>query len=524
MSVVIVGTGLAGLTAALELLLRGVLVTLVEKTARLGGNLAKASLGINGVPTRFQDALRRDLVGLFVSDTLRLGRGLSDPRLVEVLAANSRAAIEWLGGHGVDLSMVAQLGGHSAPRTHRGAGALPPGFAIVLALTQRLERLAEGGRLTILKSAKLSGVVMEAGRVTAIEYTQAPEPRDAPAAAAQAAAPAAAAAAPARLAASSVVLATGGFSANAALVGHYRDDLAALPLTNGQQTTGDGQRIAARDADARLIHMDQIQVHPTGFVKLDSDPAVVNAPWKFLCGELVRAIGGALLSPQTGARFANELSTRDRVTAAINEACSVPDNTLGLTAKAAVLVVSAADAAKAESHLKFYVGQGLMHRGARRDLARLLGQLNPSLDAEAAARGVDEYNEVISAVNGPDEADGDTASPSDERATAGGAGAGAAPSPSGPRDRFGRGVFGHPIGDDLYYGVVTPVLHFTMGGIEITRTANVVTTSGAVVPNLYAVGEVSGGLHGANRLGGSSLLECVVFGRVVAESITGESS
>lgn len=518
MPVVVVGTGLAGLTAALELLLRGVLVTLVEKTARLGGNLAKASLGINGVPTRFQDALRHDLVGLFVSDTLRLGSGLSDPRLVEVLAGNSRAAIEWLTGHGVDLSVVSQLGGHSAPRTHRGAGALPPGFAIVLALTQRLERLAEGGRLTILKSAKLSGVVMEGGRVTAIEHTQAPqapqapqEPRDAPVRLA-------------RLAASSVVLATGGFSANAALVAHYRDDLAALPLTNGHQTTGDGQRIAARDADARLIHMDQIQVHPTGFVKLDPDPAVVNAPWKFLCGELVRAIGGVLLSPQTGARFANELSTRDRVTAAINEACSVPENTLGLAAKAAVLVVSAADAAKAESHLKFYVGQGLMHRGSRRDLARLLGLLNPGLDAEAAARGLDEYNAVVSAAAG----DGDNAAPSDQRANAGGSGGGggADPSPSGPAgpspgDRFGRCVFGHPIGDDLYFGVITPVLHFTMGGIEITRTANVVTTSGAVVPNLYAVGEVSGGLHGANRLGGSSLLECVVFGRVVAESITG---
>ncbi|KAL7663045.1 Cytochrome b5 heme-binding domain-containing protein [[Candida] zeylanoides] len=515
MPVVVVGTGLAGLTAALKLLSRGVSVTLVEKTARLGGNSAKASSGINGVPTRFQDASRHDSVGLFVSDTLRSGRGLSDPRLVEVLAGNSRAAIEWLTGHGVDLSVVSQLGGHSAPRTHRGAGALPPGFAIVSALTQRLERLAEGGRLTILKSAKLSGVVMEGGRVTAIEYTQAPqapqEPRDAPVRLA-------------RLAASSVVLATGGFSANAALVAHYRDDLAALPSTNGHQTTGDGQRIAARDADARLIHMDQIQVHPTGFVKLDPDPAVVNAPWKFLCGELVRAIGGVLLSPQTGARFANELSTRDRVTAAINEACSVPENTLGLAAKAAVLVVSAADAAKAESHLKFYVGQGLMHRGSRRDLARLLGSLNPGLDAEAAARGLDEYNAVVSAAAG----DGDNAAPSDQRANAGGSGGGggADPSPSGPAgpspgDRFGRCVFGHPIGDDLYFGVITPVLHFTMGGIEITRTANVVTTSGAVVPNLYAVGEVSGGLHGANRLGGSSLLECVVFGRVVAESITG---
>jgi predicted heme/steroid binding protein len=65
---------------------------------------------------------------------------------------------------------------------------------------------------------------------------------------------------------------------------------------------------------------------------------------------------------------------------------------------------------------------------------------------------------------------------------------------------------------------MTPVLHYTMGGLEIDHEARVLASGGAPLPGLFAAGEVAGGVHGANRLGGSSLLGCVVFGRVAGDT------
>jgi succinate dehydrogenase/fumarate reductase flavoprotein subunit len=65
----------------------------------------------------------------------------------------------------------------------------------------------------------------------------------------------------------------------------------------------------------------------------------------------------------------------------------------------------------------------------------------------------------------------------------------------------------------VYVGRVTPAVHFTMGGVVIDEHARVVDGNGEVIKGLWAAGEVTGGVHGENRLGGSSLLECVVFGR-----------
>jgi succinate dehydrogenase/fumarate reductase flavoprotein subunit len=72
--------------------------------------------------------------------------------------------------------------------------------------------------------------------------------------------------------------------------------------------------------------------------------------------------------------------------------------------------------------------------------------------------------------------------------------------------------------DFFHVAIMTPVLHYTMGGLEIDAESRVVATDGKPVPGLFASGEVAGGVHGANRLGGSSLLGCVVFGRVSGDT------
>merc|ERR1712072_755351 len=61
---------------------------------------------------------------------------------------------------------------------------------------------------------------------------------------------------------------------------------------------------------------------------------------------------------------------------------------------------------------------------------------------------------------------------------------------------------------------ITPVIHYCMGGLEIDANSLVLDKKGKPINGLYAAGEVAGGVHGNNRLGGNSLLDCVVFGRV----------
>lgn len=72
--------------------------------------------------------------------------------------------------------------------------------------------------------------------------------------------------------------------------------------------------------------------------------------------------------------------------------------------------------------------------------------------------------------------------------------------------------------DYFNVAIMTPVLHYTMGGLEIDPESRVINRDGKPIPGLFAAGEVAGGVHGANRLGGSSLLGCVVFGRVSGDS------
>ncbi|OBA21970.1 Flavocytochrome c [Metschnikowia bicuspidata var. bicuspidata NRRL YB-4993] len=465
---VVVGSGLAGLTATLKLLEKGFSVALVEKTASLGGNSIKASSGINGVPTKYQDASEGDSVANFVTDTTVSGKGLCDKKLVDILAGDSASAIEWLTQEmNVNLSVVNRLGGHSFARTHRGSGKLPPGFAIISALAKKVK---DAPNVEIMTLARLQGFLKNDRHVTGVVVEKTDENGEA---------------FQEKISAENVVLATGGFLADTAsqdsLVRQYRPDLVDFPLTNGQQTTGDGHRVAISDLDAKLVQMDQIQVHPTGFIQL-KDESTRASKWKFLCGELVRGIGGILLSPTNGERFVNELSTRDHVTAAIMEH--------GGDSKVAIIIVGSEDYKKAASHIGFYVSQLLMFEGNAKNVCEKLRDVDPGsscseLEIQSA---LTNYNRNVESQT----------------------------------DLYGRSHFGNPIKDEFYFGFVTPVLHFTMGGVETNEYRQVIQQSGDIVPNVYAIGELSAGVHGANRLAGSSLLECVVFGTRVADYISGK--
>ena len=92
------------------------------------------------------------------------------------------------------------------------------------------------------------------------------------------------------------------------------------------------------------------------------------------------------------------------------------------------------------------------------------------------------------------------------------------------KDEFGKATFGGMFADDLskeifYAGRVTPVLHYCMGGIKINTHGEVIDSEDRVIPGLRAAGEVTGGVHGKNRLAVNSLLECTVFGRLVGHEL-----
>merc|ERR1719399_1374535 len=270
----------------------------------------------------------------------------------------------------------------------------------------------------------------------------------------------------------SVILATGGFGADFSpegILARVRPDLAHFPTTNGEHCTGDGIKIAEA-IGATTVDLESVQVHPTGLVH----PEEPDAKGKFLAAEALRGVGGILLDAN-GQRFSNELGTRDYVSGEM------------FKNKAPFRLVLNGKASKEiEWHCKHYCGRRVMkHMASGADLAREIG-VPPERLAETFAK----YNEAARTESCP----------------------------------FGKKFFNNlplDMGDFFHSAIVTPVVHYTMGGLRIYEDGRVMNHNGPIA-NLYAAGELAGGIHGRNRLGGNSLLDCVVFGRVTGRTASRE--
>eukprot|EP01110_Echinostelium_bisporum_P007348 TRINITY_DN27_c0_g1_i1.p1 TRINITY_DN27_c0_g1~~TRINITY_DN27_c0_g1_i1.p1 ORF type:complete len:639 (+),score=390.60 TRINITY_DN27_c0_g1_i1:60-1976(+) len=451
--VIVVGGGLAGLSAAHTVLENGGRVLVLDKNAFLGGNSTKATSGINGALTGTQIKLGiKDSVEAFYEDTHKSARGIVRPEIVKVLTGESGPAVEWLQKKfNLDLSLVSRLGGHSFPRTHRGKERFP-GMTITYALMEKLEEIsaATPAIARVITKAQVTRLITENGAVVGVEYE-----KDGKKSVEQGA----------------VILATGGYGADFAddsILRKYRPDLCHLPTTNGDHCTGDGIKLAM-EVGANPADLEWVQVHPTGLV----DPKEPDAKLKFLAAEALRGVGGLLLNAQ-GERFCNELGHRDYVTGEMWKNKKAPFR----------LVLNGAGSKEIEWHCKHYVGRGLMKRfdsGAA--LAQEIGI--PAAKLEAVFK---KYSEEAKA----------------------------------NKDEFGKKYFHNlpfKMDDVFHVAIITPVIHYTMGGIEINPESAITGPKGAI-PGLFATGEVCGGVHGENRLGGNSLLDCVVFGRVSGCSAT----
>jgi flavocytochrome c len=264
-----------------------------------------------------------------------------------------------------------------------------------------------------------------------------------------------------------VIIATGGFCFNVDLLKKWAPHVAKLPTTNGPWTQGEGM-LVAESIGAKLVDMECIQVHPTGFVK-EADP---HEREKILAAECLRA-AGAILINEKGHRFVNELGHRDDVTAA-------EKSQRGKIR----IVLNPASVAEVEPHVNMYM--------------KFFKVLKKADNAAALAREM----------NIPVENLIDTFETYNEAARKGWC-------PSG-KDRFPAVPFKGQ--QELVYGIVEPVLHYVMGGILINPEAEVISQDNRPIAGLFACGETTGGIHGRNRLAGNSLVDCVVYGRVAGAS------
>merc|ERR1712087_96253 len=88
-------------------------------------------------------------------------------------------------------------------------------------------------------------------------------------------------------------------------------------------------------------------------------------------------------------------------------------------------------------------------------------------------------------------------------------------------DKWGKKFFHNlplDVNDAFHVAIVTPVIHYCMGGMKINPDAEAMGAGDKIIKGLYSAGEAAGGIHGSNRLGGNSLLDCVVYGRVSGRS------
>lgn len=435
---IIIGSGGAGLTAALQACDLGLKPVIFEKMQRLGGNTSRASSGMNAAESNVQ--IKHGIIDDakdFYKETLQGGGKLNDRDLLDYFANHSALAISWLREHRILLDDLTLTGAMSQPRTHRPASTAPIGAFMV---TSMLKLLQEKG-IAVFNNMQVTQLLQDAEqKICGVKVMAADKQVY-------------------EVKTKAVILASGGFGSSKTLISKYRPDLAHYKTTNQPGATGDGLALATA-LGAQVRDMNLIQIHPT--VQQDN-------PHVYLIGEAVRG-EGAILVDATGQRFVNELATRKVVSDAIS----------ALPAKSAYLIFGKEVFERVQA-LAFYEKIGLVESGLTiEELAQKIDVPSDNLQATIATWNqsvVNKYDEIFKRNTG-----------------------------------MQVGIQQAP-----FYAIhIAPAIHYTMGGLHIDTKAQVLNQSGQPILGLYAAGEVTGGLHGNNRIGGNSIAETVIFGRQAA--------
>lgn len=266
-----------------------------------------------------------------------------------------------------------------------------------------------------------------------------------------------------------VVIAAGGFGANVEMRDKYNKNWPALTnikTTNHPGATGDGLVIAEK-VGANLIGMEHIQLLPMGDPKTGS-----------LSGNIEQGVENRIFVNKDGNRFVDEGARRDVMTKALMEQ---KDASMWVILDKHSYPTGDKKNNFNES-IDELVKQGRAYKAdTLEDLAKQIG-----VNADNLVKAVNEFNKAVE---------------------------------KGGKDVFGRTLFADKIDTAPFYaGARVPTVHHTMGGVEINESAQVLDKNGKAIPGLYAAGEVTGGIHGSNRLGGNALADITVFGKIAGKS------
>ncbi|QKJ86233.1 Fumarate reductase flavoprotein subunit [Paramixta manurensis] len=429
--VVVIGSGGAGLAAAIQACDEGAHVVIIEKMPTIGGNTIKASVGMNAAETRFQKLKGiEDSKELFYEETLKGGKFKNNPILLREFVELAPEAIEWLASHEIELNDITITGGMSIDRTHRPADRSAVGGFLISGLVKNVNKR----NIDVLLETSVAEILFENDTVTGVKVVD--EYNDSRI-----------------LNAKSVIVATGGFSANREMVVKYRPELDGFVTTNHKGATGSGIAMLQK-LGADTVDMGEIQIHPT-----------VEQTTSYLISESIRG-GGAILVSQEGKRFFNEMETRDKVSA---EIIALPEKSAWVIFDEQVrLNNKAADE---------YIGRGFVVSAPfPNELA-----LKINMDQDALQQTLARYNQFVEQQHDDD---------------------------------FGRATaLRHPLNHGPFYAIrIAPGVHHTMGGVTINTDTAVLDSHKQVIDGVWAAGEVVGGIHGANRIGGNAVADIIIFG------------
>lgn len=451
--VLVIGSGFAGLSAAIEAAEAGASVLVLEKMRAPGGNSIISDGGIAAPGTTYQEeAGINDSPELMYADMLTAGEGLNYPELVKIITEGAREAFLWTRDDlGVKyMNRVDIFGGHSVARCYTPEGV--SGAALIKALLARLKQLAVQVSLGAYVESLLQD---ESGRVIGVQYLdgyQYDQPNNQPK--------------KALLARKGVIVAAGGFGSDVAFrkaQDPRLDD--QLMSTNKPFATAEILKDCLR-IGANPVQLSRIQL---GAWASPDEKGFGAGP---LFGDYVVFPYGIMVDPETGSRFTSELSDR-RVLA---EALLRQKHPVIGIADAAAVTLAGWDLSKA-------IAKGVVKTfGSWQKLAEHY-QIEPAALQKSVAR----FNDMVR--KGVDE---DYHKPILKDACA--------------------------LEQPPFYGMrLWPKVHHTMGGIQIDTSARVIHRDQHPIPGLFAAGEVTGGIHGACRLGSCAITECLVMGRIAGK-------
>ncbi|MBV6819182.1 flavocytochrome c [Rahnella sp. PD12R] len=437
--VVVIGSGGAGLAAAIQAHDDGAHVVIIEKMPTIGGNTIKASVGMNAAETRFQKLKGiEDSKDLFYDETLKGGKFKNNPVLLREFVELAPEAIEWLAAKEIELNDITITGGMSIDRTHRPADRSAVGGFLISGLVKNINKR----EIEVLLETSVSEILFENGAVSGVQVVD--EYNDTRI-----------------LNAKSVIVATGGFSANRNMVVSYRPDLDGFVTTNHAGATGSGIAMLQK-LGADTVDMGEIQIHPT-----------VEQTTSYLISEAIRG-GGAILVSQAGHRFYNEMETRDKVSAEI----------IALPEKSAWIIFDEQVRANNKAADEYIAKGFVLSAPTPQELAVKL-----NMDPQVLADTLERYNLFVVAKKDED---------------------------------FGRTTaLRHPLNQGPFFAIrIAPGVHHTMGGVTINPDTAVLDAQKQIIPGAWAAGEVVGGIHGANRIGGNAVADIIIFGTLAGRKAT----